>query len=89
LPAVFEVLGDQSETLVNTRMEGELLAVDRVSRRLVLRAGTAVVGVWNEAFDLEGLPLGSGATVPGVQRVVRAEVAGQSRPKLNEEIDRD
>jgi type IV secretion system protein VirB9 len=89
LPAVFEVLGDQSETLVNTRMEGELLVVDRVSRRLVLRAGTAVVGVWNEAFDLEGLPLGSGATVPGVQRVVRAEVAGQSRPKLNGEIDRD
>jgi type IV secretion system protein VirB9 len=71
LPAVFEVLGDHSETLVNTRMEAELLVVDRISRRLMLRAGSAVVGVWNEAFDLEGLPFVSGTTVPGVQRVLR------------------
>jgi type IV secretion system protein VirB10 len=51
VPAVFHVLPDGSETLVNTRMEDDLLVVDRVSRRLMLRAGQAVVGVWNEAFD--------------------------------------
>ncbi|KAB2871779.1 MAG: TrbG/VirB9 family P-type conjugative transfer protein, partial [Burkholderiaceae bacterium] len=33
VPAVFHVLGDGSESLVNTRMEGDLLVVDRVSRR--------------------------------------------------------
>ncbi|MBK6854641.1 MAG: TrbG/VirB9 family P-type conjugative transfer protein [Burkholderiales bacterium] len=76
LPAVFHVQGDGSETLVNTRMEGELMVVDRVSRRLVLRAGQAVVGLWNEAFDLEGRPQGSGATVPGVQRVLRGASPG-------------
>jgi type IV secretion system protein VirB9 len=72
LPAVFQVLGDGSETLVNTRMEEDLLVVDRVSRRLMLRAGSAVVGLWNEAFDLDGLPSGGGTTVPGVQRSLKA-----------------
>lgn len=72
VPAVFQVLGDGSEALVNTRMEGELLVVDRVARRLVLRAGTAVVGVWNEAFDIDGLPPADGATAPGIRRVLKA-----------------
>ena len=73
VPAVFHVLGDGSETLVNARMEDDLLVVDRVSRRLMLRAGSAVVGVWNEAFDLDGAPPDGGTTVPGVQRVFKAE----------------
>jgi type IV secretion system protein VirB9 len=72
LPAVFQVLGDGSETLVNTRMEEDLLIADRVSRRLMLRAGSAVVGLWNESFDLDGLPPGGGTTVPGVQRSLKA-----------------
>ena len=73
VPAVFHVLGDGSETLVNARMEDDLLVVDRVSRKLMLRAGSAVVGLWNEAFDLDGRPPGDGTTVPGVQRVLKAE----------------
>jgi type IV secretion system protein VirB9 len=73
IPAVFHVLGDGGETLVNARMEEDLLVVDRVSRRLMLRAGSAVVGIWNEAFDLDGRPPGDGTTVPGVQRVLRAD----------------
>lgn len=71
VPAVFHVQGDGSETLVNARMEDDLLVVDRVSRRLMLRAGQAVVGLWNEAFDLEGVPPAQATTVPGVQRVLR------------------
>jgi type IV secretion system protein VirB9 len=73
IPAVFHVLGDGGETLVNARMEDDLLVVDRVSRRLMLRAGSAVVGIWNEAFDLDGQPPGDGTTVPGVQRVLKAD----------------
>jgi type IV secretion system protein VirB9 len=80
VPAVFHVLGDGSETLVNARMEDDLLVVDRVSRRLMLRAGSAVVGVWNEAFDLDGRPPTAGTTVPGVQRVLRASPTEGSRP---------
>jgi type IV secretion system protein VirB9 len=74
LPAVFHVLGDGQETLVNARMEEQdLLVVDRVSRHLMLRAGSAVVGVWNEAFDLDGVPADGATTVPGVQRVLKAD----------------
>jgi type IV secretion system protein VirB9 len=73
VPAVFNVLGDSTETVANARMEGDLLVVDRVSRRLMLRAGSAVVGVWNEAFDLDGLPPTDGTTVAGVRRVLKAE----------------
>jgi type IV secretion system protein VirB9 len=80
VPAVFHVLGDGSETLVNARMEDDLLVVDRVSRRLMLRAGSAVVSLWNEAFDLDGRPPGDGTTVPGVQRVLKADVSGNNAP---------
>jgi type IV secretion system protein VirB9 len=80
VPAVFAVLGDDSETLVNTRMEDELLVVDRVSRRLMLRAGSAVVGVWNEAFDLDGKPPEAGTTVNGVRRVLKAEQLSKAKP---------
>ena len=81
VPAVFHVLGDGSETLVNARMEDDLLVVDRVSRRLTLRAGSAVVGLWNESFDLDGKPPGDGTTVPGVQRVLRADSSANEAHK--------
>jgi type IV secretion system protein VirB9 len=74
LPAVFEVRADSSESLVNARMEGDLLVVDRVARRLVLRAGTAVVGIWNDAFDIDGIAPVRGTTVPGVERIVRTSL---------------
>jgi type IV secretion system protein VirB9 len=80
VPAVFHVQPDGSETLVNARMEDDLLVVDRVSRRLMLRAGQAVVGVWNEAFDLDGLPPAGGTTVPGVLRLLRPEAIGAAAP---------
>lgn len=80
IPAVFHVLGDGGETLVNARMEEDLLVVDRVSRRLTLRAGSAVVGLWNEAFDLDGRPPGDGTTVPGVKRVPKADAGGSNAP---------
>ncbi|ACB33137.1 Conjugal transfer protein TrbG/VirB9/CagX [Leptothrix cholodnii SP-6] len=73
VPAAFQVLGDGSEALVNTRMEGDLMVIDRVARRFVLRAGSAVVGLWNEGFDLDSPSSGSGTTVPGVSRALKAE----------------
>lgn len=83
VPAVFHVLPDDSETLVNARMEDDLLVVDRVSRRLMLRSGTAVVGIWNEAFDLDGRPSEEGTTVSGVRRLIRAETTEHtSRPEV-------
>lgn len=78
VPAVFRVLGDGSEAVVNARMEGDLLVVDRVARRLMLRAGSAVVGVWNDAFDIDGVPPVDATTAPGVQRVLKTQVKAQA-----------
>lgn len=83
VPAVFHVLGDGSETLVNAQMEDDLLVVDRVSRRLMLRAGSSVVAVWNDAFDLDGVPPERGTTVPGVRRALKAENS-LSRPRAEQ-----
>jgi type IV secretion system protein VirB9 len=79
VPAVFHVLGDGSETLVNARMEDDLLVVDRVSRQLMLRAGSAVVGVWNDAFDLEGVPPAEGTTAAGVRRALKTGASAARR----------
>ena len=78
VPAVFHVLPDGSETVVNARMEGDLLVADRVSRRLILRAGSAVVGVWNDAFDLDGVAPRNGTTVSGVDRALKNTPASTS-----------
>ena len=43
-------------------------------------SGSAVVGLWNEAFDLDGRPPGDGTTVPGVQRVLKADAGGNNAP---------
>jgi type IV secretion system protein VirB9 len=73
VPAVFQVLEDGRETVVNARVEDELLVADRVTRRLMLRSGSAVVGIWNDAFDLEGMPPIEGTTVPGVRRRLKTD----------------
>ncbi len=78
VPAVFHVLPDGSETVVNARMEGDLLVADRVSRRLMLRAGSAVVSVWNDAFDLDGVASSNGTTVLGVDRAIKNTPASTS-----------
>ena len=76
VPAIFHVLPDGSETVINARMEGDLLVADRVSRRLMLRAGSAVVGVWNDAYDLDGVPPNNGTTVSGVDRSLKNPPVG-------------
>jgi len=72
LPAVFQVAEDGSESMVNPRMEGDLLVVDRVARRFSLRLGNQVVALYNDAYDADGVPPANGTTVSGVERVVRA-----------------
>lgn len=80
VPAVFEVLGDGSETLVNTHMDADLLVVDRVARQLMLRAGQAAVGIWNDAFTSQGLATETGSTVPGLRRRLIAPRSTDASP---------
>jgi type IV secretion system protein VirB9 len=47
-PAVFEVLDDGSERLVNHHTDGHVLVVHGVARQLVLRLGSAVVSIYKD-----------------------------------------
>ncbi len=69
-PAIFIVAGDKTESLVNSHVDKDILVVHRVVREFVLRLGTAVVGVYNDNYDADGIPADQGTTVPGVQRVI-------------------
>jgi len=68
-PAVFIVAADKSESLVNSHVDNDVLVIHRVAHELVLRLGNAVVGVYNDQYDMDGIPPNEGTTVPGVQRV--------------------
>ena len=71
IPAIFEIRTDGSEMVTNTRMQGELIVVDRIARGLMLRSGSAVASIKNESFEPEGLAPAGGTTVPGVERSMR------------------
>ena len=72
VPTVFQTAPDQSEEMVNVRMQDDKLVADRVARRFVLRLGESVISIINEEFDLDGVPPVNGTTAPGVARVLRA-----------------
>jgi type IV secretion system protein VirB9 len=36
--------------------------------------------VWNEAFDIDGVPPVDATTVPGVRRTVRVQASSSERP---------
>lgn len=71
IPAVFEIRADGTEMAANTRMQGELLVLDRIARGWMLRSGAAVAAIRNESFAPEGLAPIEGTTVPGVARTLK------------------
>ena len=56
-PAAFLVAADKTESLVNGH---------------ILRLGDAVVGIYNDSFDADGIPANQGTTVPGIKRVIKS-----------------
>ena len=81
VPTVFQTAPDQSEEMVNVRMQDDKLIADRVARRFVLRLGESVISIINEDFDIDGVPPVNGTTVPGVARVLRASAAPQGQAR--------
>ncbi|TKB94673.1 MAG: conjugal transfer protein [Nitrospira sp.] len=71
IPAIFYLSPIGEETRLNVHMEKEFAVVERMGRRFVLRLGQAVVGVWNEAYERDGVPPANGVTVSGVSRLLR------------------
>ena len=77
IPAAFKIDGNDGESTVNLHTEGQLLVIHEVARRFMLRLDKQEVGIWNEAFDPEGLSNQTGTTS---DRVVRELVEHESNP---------
>lgn len=72
MPAIFRVADDGTESVVDKHVEGDTIVVHEVAKRFVLRLGNEVVGIWNDAYDMDGVPPHDGTTVNGVKRVLRS-----------------
>jgi type IV secretion system protein VirB9 len=72
MPAIFRVADDGTESVVDKHVEGDTIAVHEVAKRFVLRLGNEVVGLWNDAYNIDGVPPHDGTTVDGVKRVLRS-----------------
>ena len=71
IPAIFKVSSDNSESLVESHIENDLLVIHQVSPRWVLRLSKQVIGIWNESFDPDGIAPVNGTTIPGVARIAK------------------
>ena len=76
MPAVYVENADGSESLVNVHVEGDVIAVHKIAKKLVLRKGKLVACVFNRAYDPDGISNTSGTTVPGVKRVIKGDRHG-------------
>ena len=76
IPAAFKVDGNDGESTVNLHTEGQLLVIHEVARRFLLRLDQQEVGIWNEAFDPDGMANQTGtASTEVVREVVQPETA--------------
>jgi type IV secretion system protein VirB9 len=71
LPSAFIINEDGSESTANRHFEKDVMVIERVARKFVLRKGTSVVCIYNEN-PLELTPkLDSGATDNGAKRLIK------------------
>lgn len=83
-PAIYNVADDGTESLLQFHVDhNDVMVVHRVAKRFVLRLGKAVVGLWNEAYDPDGLPPQDGVTVKGVRRLVKPQIQSSAASGLN------
>lgn len=70
LPSIFRVTPDNEEVIVDRHMEGrDLVVIHEVARRWVLRLDKQTIGIWNDNFDLDGIPPVAGTVSDKVQRI--------------------
>ncbi|MGU7811649.1 TrbG/VirB9 family P-type conjugative transfer protein [Burkholderia sp. AW49-1] len=72
MPAIFRVADDGTQSVVDKHVDGDTIVVHEVAKRFVLRLAGEVVGIWNDAYDIDGVPPHDGTTVNGVKRVLRS-----------------
>lgn len=70
MPAIYIENSDGAETLVPKSVTGDLVLVHAVSRKFILRRGSDVLCIFNEAWSPTGIDPGTNTTSPSVERVV-------------------
>ena len=71
VPTIFYVAPSGEESRINfSVVKNDLDCVHRTGRKFVLRLDKSTVGIWNEAFDPDGVAAKNGTTVDGVDRVL-------------------
>jgi type IV secretion system protein VirB9 len=70
-PAIFRLLPDGSEALVNSHAEGDTVVVHETGAGFVLRLGDSVLGVRNNAYSPDGQFNATGSTVSNTVRLVK------------------
>jgi type IV secretion system protein VirB9 len=72
IPVVYKSTpGAEDERLVNTHMVCDYLVLHGVAKLWNLRLGSAMLGVFNEDFDVEGIPPPRESTLEGKARVLK------------------
>lgn len=71
VPAAYTVAEDGREHLVNAGMQNDMLRVQKVAGKLILRSGGLVVCIFNDAYDAIGTRTDTGTASPAVQRTLK------------------
>lgn len=71
IPTLYRVTPAGEEERLNFHVDGDLVVVQRTAERFMLRLGASTVGVWNDAYDPDGMPATEGTTVEGLRRDVK------------------
>jgi type IV secretion system protein VirB9 len=79
MPAIYMESSDGTESLVPKSVEGDLVLVQAISRKFILRRGGDVLCIFNEAYDQVGINPGTNTTSPSVERVVRPQAAPRAQ----------
>ena len=79
MPAIYMESSDGTESLVPKSVEGDLVLVQAISRRFILRRGGDVLCIFNEAYDQVGINPGTNTTSPSVERVVKPQAAPRAQ----------
>ena len=73
IPAIYRSVPDaKEEWIVNFHREGDYLVMQAVAPLWTLRLAGSVLGVFNDAWNAEGVPARDGTTRPDIKRELRA-----------------
>lgn len=79
MPAIYMENSDGTESLVPKSVDGDLVLVQAISRKFILRHGSDVLCIFNEAYDQVGIDPGTNTTSPSVERVMKPLPAARAQ----------